>query len=277
MANTLTLPDILDFTFDALTAAVGVIVIVLAVRVTLTLTLSAHRRALRISIIAAALIVGAQMAEVWADYSRLNTLEDVAGDFAELVAICFVGLALHLMSREEKEEISPLRRAANVDHLTGLASRSFFHRAGERRIELYKRYSLPLACAVLDVDNFKSHNDSYGHKSGDEALRFVARVLRESTRADDVVARYGGEEFVVLMGGDIEDAVEVAERVRQRVEFESIVEDESPLGSSITVSVGVAALTEDTSSLEQLVEAADTELYRAKRAGKNQVAAVGRP
>jgi hypothetical protein len=121
MANALTLPDILDFTFDALTAAVGVIVILLAVRVTLTLTLSAHRRALWISIVAAALIVGAQMAEVWADFSRLNTLEDVAGDFAELVAISFVGLALRLMSRAEKEEISSLRTAANVDHLTGLA------------------------------------------------------------------------------------------------------------------------------------------------------------
>ena len=80
-ANTLTLPDILDFTFDVLTAAVGVIVILLAVRVTLTLTLSAHRRALQISIVAAAFIVGAQMAEVWADFSRLNTLKDVAGDF----------------------------------------------------------------------------------------------------------------------------------------------------------------------------------------------------
>jgi diguanylate cyclase (GGDEF)-like protein len=129
---------------------------------------------------------------------------------------------------------------------------------------------------VLDLDNFKSHNDSYGHTSGDEALRFVARVLRESTRADDVVARYGGEEFVVLMGGNLEDAVEVAERVRQRVEFESLTDDESPLGRSITVSVGVAVLTDDVSNLDELLETADDELYRAKRAGKNQVAAMGR-
>jgi diguanylate cyclase (GGDEF)-like protein len=168
-----------------------------------------------------------------------------------------------------------LRRAANVDHLTGLASRSFFHRAGERRIELYKRNGLPLACAVLDVDNFKSYSDSFGHKSGDEALRCVARVLRESTRADDVVARYGGEEFVVLMGGNIEDAIEVAERVRHGVEHESIAENETLLGSSVTVSVGWAALTEDVSSLEHLVEKADDELYRAKREGKNRVAAAG--
>ena len=276
MGDVLTLPHIFETSFDALTAVVGVIVILLALRVAPTLTLSAHRRALQISIVAAALITSAQMAEVWADFSRLSTIEDAAADLAELAAISAVGLALRLMSRAEKEEISSLRRAADVDDLTGLSSRSFFRRAAERRIELYKRNSLPLACAVLDVDNFKSYNDSYGHNSGDEALRRVGRVLRESTRADDLVARYGGEEFVVLMGGDIEDAIEVAERVRRTVEVENVTEDEASLDSSITVSVGVAALTEDTSTLEQLVETADGELYRAKRAGKNQVAAVGR-
>jgi diguanylate cyclase (GGDEF)-like protein len=220
--------------------------------------------------------MAAQMAEALADFSRLSTLEDIAADVAELVALCFVGLALHQIARAEKEEIAPLRKAADVDHLTGLVSRSFFHRAAERRIDLYKRNELPLACAVLDVDDFKSYNDRYGHGSGDEVLRCVGRVLRESTRADDVVARYGGEEFVVLMGGNMEDAIEVAERVRHGVEHESVTENGTLLGSAVTVSVGVAALTEDESSLEQLVEKADDELYRAKRAGKNRVAAVGR-
>jgi diguanylate cyclase (GGDEF)-like protein len=276
MANALALPHIFEIAFDALTAAVGGLVILLALRVGPALTLSAHRLALRISIVAAVLITAAQVAEVLAVFSRLSTLEDAAADIAELIAVCFLGLALHQMGRAEKEEIAPLRRAADVDHLTGLVNRSFFHRAAERRIELYKRNGLPLACAVLDVDDFKSYNDRYGHGSGDEALRRVGRVLRESTRADDVVARYGGEEFVVLMGGDIEDAIEVAERVRQGVEHESVTENGALLGSAVTVSVGVAALTEDVSSLEQLVEKADDELYRAKRAGKNRVAAAGR-
>jgi diguanylate cyclase (GGDEF)-like protein len=245
-------------------------------RVAPALTLSSHRLALRISIVAAVLIIAAQMAEVVADFSRVSTIEDAAADVAELISVCFVGLALHLIGRAEKVEISSLRRAADVDHLTGLVSRSYFHRAAERRIELYKRNGLPLACAVLDVDNFKSYNDRYGHGSGDEALRCVGRVLRESTRADDVVARYGGEEFVVLMGGNLEDAIEVAERVRHSVENESVTENETSLGSSVTVSVGVAALTEDVSSLKQLVEKGDDELYRAKRAGKNRVAAAER-
>jgi diguanylate cyclase (GGDEF)-like protein len=276
MANVLFLPHIFEIAFDALTAAVGGLVILLALRVAPALTLSAHRLALRISIVAAVLITAAQLAEVLAVLSRLSTVEDAAADVAELIAVCFVGLALHQMGRAEKEEISPLRRAADVDHLTGLVSRSYFHRAAERRIELYKRNGLPLACAVLDVDDFKSYNDSYGHGSGDEALRCVGRVLHESTRADDVVARYGGEEFVVLMGGNIEDAIEVAERVRHGVEHESVTGNGLLSGSAITVSVGVAALTVDVSSLEQLVEKADDELYRAKRAGKNRVAAAGR-
>jgi diguanylate cyclase (GGDEF)-like protein len=275
MANVLASPHIFEIAFDALTAAVGGLVVLLALRVGPALTLSAHRLALRISIVAAVLITAAQLAEVLAVFSRQSTVEDAAADVAELIAVGFVGLALHQMGRAEREEISPLRKAADVDHLTGLVSRSFFHRAAERRIELYRRNGLPLACAVLDVDDFKSYNDSYGHGSGDEALRCVGRVLHESTRADDVVARYGGEEFVVLMGGNIEDAIEVAERVRRGVEHESMTGNGTPLGSAVTVSVGVAALTEDVSSLEQLVEKADDELYRAKRAGKNRVAASG--
>jgi len=139
MANALALPHIFEISFDALTAAVGGLVILLALRMAPALTLSAHRLALRISIVAAALIIAAQMAEVLADFSRLSTTEDATADVGELISLCFVGLALHLIRRAEKEEISSLRKAADVDHLTGLVSRSFFHRAAERRIELYKR------------------------------------------------------------------------------------------------------------------------------------------
>ncbi|CAN5728566.1 hypothetical protein BH18ACT11_BH18ACT11_05480 [soil metagenome] len=95
---------------------------------------------------------------------------------------------MRLMGRAEKEEVFFLRKAANVDDLTGLRSRSYFHRAAARRMELYRRNGLPLACTVLDVDDFRSYNDRYGHGSGDRALRCVGRVLRESARADDLVA-----------------------------------------------------------------------------------------
>jgi diguanylate cyclase (GGDEF)-like protein len=91
-----------------------------------------------------------------------------------------------------------------------------------------------------------------------------------------LVARYGGDEFVML-GGSVQDAIKVAERVREKVEFECLPqEEEASLGSSLTVSVGVATLGEDTATLQRLIRAADEELYRAKAAGKNRVAAVER-
>ncbi len=133
---------------------------------------------------------------------------------------------------------------------------SLFRRAAARRIELSKNNDLPLSCAVIDVDDFKPYNDRYGHQAGDEALRCVARVLRESARADDLSARYGGEEFVLLMSSDVEDAVEVAERVRRVVEYECSPERDASLSCQITVSLGIASLAADTQTLEQLIEAA---------------------
>ena len=276
MAITLSLQNILELTFNALTAATGIVVIILGLRITSQLTLSTHRRALWISFGAVALIVASNLATVWANFSRISTFKDVGGAVAEMVAVCSVGWAVRLLNRAEKEEVSPLRRKANTDGLTGLANREFFHRAAKRRMELYERNGLPLTCAILDVDDFKFYNDTYGHEGGDTVLRCLAGVLGECTRADDLVARYGGDEFVMLLGGSLEDAIKVAERVCGKVEFECVPREEATLGGSLTVSVGVASLGEDTATLQGLIRAADEELYRAKSAGKNRVAASGR-
>lgn len=273
--ESLTLHQILEAVFGLLGAAIGVIVIVLALRIAPVLTLVAHKRALRIVVGAALLVVAAELIGVLGPLFRASTFTDVVEELAELVAISSGGLVLYLMSRSEREELAFLRHSAEVDDLTGLSSRPFFLRAAARRIEFSEANGLPLACVVLDVDGFKVYNDSYGHRAGDEALRGVARVLRKSARADDLVTRFGGDEFIVLMGGNVEDAVEVAERVRQRLESEYTPERDSSFRCRVTGSLGVATLTEATRTLDQLIDAADGAMYRAKRADTNRICVVG--
>jgi predicted signal transduction protein with EAL and GGDEF domain len=197
---------ILEASFGLLSTVASIVVFLLALRIAPMLTLVSHRCAMRIFVVAAVLIVGSELAGVLELFFRISTLADVTSELAELFAISSGGFVLYLMSRAEQEEVATLRRSANVDELTDLSSRSFFRRAAARRVELSKRNDLPLICAVLDMDGFKPYNDRYGHEAGDEALRCVARALRESVRADDLVARYGGEEYILLTSGDADDA-----------------------------------------------------------------------
>ncbi len=262
----------LEVAFDLLTAAVGAVAVVLLLRADPLLSLSKRARTLRLAgVVVAVILVASQAAEVWAAFSRVSTPEDALGEGSDLFVLCAVAFALYLRGREEERELSDLSRAAHLDHLTALSNRASFHRAAQRRMGLYEGASLPLACVLLDVDDFKSYNDRHGHARGDEALRCVARALLGATRADDLVARYGGDEFVALVGGGIEDAVGVAERTRRAVEVGCVPELEASLPRPVTVSAGVAPLTEETGTLERLVEAADGALYRAKEGGKNRV------
>ena len=162
-----------------------------------------------------------------------------------------------------------MRHSANVDGLTGLSNRSYFERAARRRVEHATENGTPLSCVLLDVDDFKAYNDNHGHDAGDEVLCCVAQIMRESARADDLIGRYGGEKFVLLLNGDAEGALEVAERIREAVEKECMPED--PLGRPITVSLGVVSFSEETKSLERLIALADAEMYHSKKTGKNRV------
>jgi diguanylate cyclase (GGDEF)-like protein len=264
-------PRVMEIGFDALSVAAGLFVVALALRKASAFTLSAHRQALRVLAAAAVIVVASEIIGIASALTGPSTLTDAAEEFAELVAISAAAAVLHYLSRVEREEISPLRRSADVDELTGLGSRSFFERAAGRRVEQAMDNGTPLACVLLDVDDFKAYNDSHGHGAGDEILRCVAKILRESARADDLVGRYGGEEFVLLVNGEVGDARKVAERIRRAVQKECVPQDGNILERPTTVSLGVVPLSEETKSLDRLIAMADAEMYRSKKTGKNRV------
>ena len=158
--------------------------------------------------------------------------------------------------------------AAFMDHLTGLANRRRFERQLEREIARTARYEHPFCLLLLDIDNFKTVNDTFGHTAGDEALRCLGRTLREETRDIDLAARIGGEEFAVILAEtDRRGGLEVAERLRQSIKTMPI-----PVAGHITASFGVAECPFHAQNTRDLMSGVDVALYDAKRAGRDRVA-----
>jgi diguanylate cyclase (GGDEF)-like protein len=161
---------------------------------------------------------------------------------------------------------------AMQDALTGLRNRRHFMPAAQRELDLAIRHRQPLAVMVLDVDHFKSINDSVGHLGGDEVLVQVANRCRQALRTSDLLARWGGEEFIMLLPNTpLAQARQLAERVREMLLAPpSIMVN----GQSVTVTASLGAagvFPGQTSTLEELVRRADTALYLAKSAGRDQV------
>jgi diguanylate cyclase (GGDEF)-like protein len=174
------------------------------------------------------------------------------------------------VSIENVELHETVQRQAVTDELTGLSNHRRFQEALGSELERARRFDTGIGLVMLDVDNFKQVNDTYGHQVGDRVLQEVARVLRTESREVDEPARYGGEELaVILPAADLEGAYGLAERVRAGIEALAIpIEGSDPLG--VTASFGVAALPESASDQGSLIAAADGALYAAKRAGKNR-------
>ena len=168
---------------------------------------------------------------------------------------------------EFKAYLDSCEEAAFTDHLTGLANRRRFERQLEREVGRVLRFERPFTLLMIDIDNFKSLNDTFGHDVGDDAIRRISRVLREGTRGIDLAARIGGEEFAVLLVETNQTAgMEVAERLR--VAIKAL---ETPSGGFITASFGVAECPTDAQTASGILKAADVALYEAKRNGRDRV------
>ncbi|MGD9570855.1 MAG: diguanylate cyclase [Thermoleophilia bacterium] len=163
--------------------------------------------------------------------------------------------------------VDDIRRQSLTDGLTGIANRRSFDIELARRLAEGARSGAPVALCMVDIDHFKSFNDTFGHQAGDEAIATVAAVLARTCRAGDIPARYGGEEMaLILPGAGEEEALMVGERVRAAIAA-------TPVGPrAVSVSVGVA-VSRGGCSPEVLVEAADRALYEAKEGGRNRVVA----
>jgi diguanylate cyclase (GGDEF)-like protein len=163
-----------------------------------------------------------------------------------------------------------LRRQATIDELTGLSNHRHLQQALDEELERSRRFPAPLSLLILDIDDFKSVNDTHGHLQGDLVLREVAAAVRSHCRRVDEPARYGGEELAVMLRGTrIDGAHSAGETIRRAIEALRIP---LPSGGAIrvTASVGVAELDRHEISKNRLIAAADAALYEAKRSGKNR-------
>jgi len=167
----------------------------------------------------------------------------------------------------DKEEYRDLQKTSMFDELTRIHNRRYILEALTNEYVRSKRSNIPFSVAILDIDNFKYYNDSFGHLVGDKVLVEVGKLIKDSVRQMDLAGRYGGDEFIILFPETVESsAVVIAERVRRKIQ-------ESALKyAPIRVSIGVAC-SSGKGSLDEVITLADKALYRAKAIGRNKVCA----
>jgi diguanylate cyclase len=163
-----------------------------------------------------------------------------------------------------------LEKISRIDGLTGLYNRRFWEEQFVMEYKRDKRSESPSSLLMLDIDNFKKVNDTFGHPAGDEVIKKLANIIKKAIRETDIAGRYGGEEFAVILPDTPVANVEfVAERIRRLVEKCVVVYDEDNI--SFTVSIGIAGFKHTYKDSTQWLDMADKSLYQAKAAGKNRV------
>lgn len=187
---------------------------------------------------------------------------DVLKMFNSMLAVAITNASMY----ERIKELS------YTDGMTQLHNYRYFEKRLSEELARAKRNKQGLALLILDVDHFKNYNDTLGHQAGDEALRILSNVLKETARNVDIVCRYGGEEFAVILPNmNMEGAEIFAERVREAVEHEKFPKEEVQPKGHISVSVGVSFFPDHSEEISDLIYKADLALYKAKKDGRNRV------
>lgn len=170
------------------------------------------------------------------------------------------------------KEIEELKALAMTDQLTGLANRRLADAFLTSKIQEVEEFRIPFGVALVDIDNFKSINDTYGHDTGDQVIRMVARSLTGAVNPKDLVVRWGGEEFLIVSAGvDGEQFHQTAELMRMLVETSSVPYNEAAI--SVTISIG-SVFVDQKASQDRIIRMADHLMYRSKAQGKNRVSSA---
>lgn len=157
-------------------------------------------------------------------------------------------------------------KKAVIDYLTGLYNKAYFEEAMDREINQAKRYNREFSLILIDIDNFKQINDTYGHLMGDEVLKTLAKIIQLNVRKEDTMCRLGGEEFaIILPDTSIQGANKVAEKIRQLFNNETLSD------VNLSFSAGISVFPKNGTTKLELIEAADRALYFSKYSGKNKV------
>ncbi len=212
--------------------------------------------------------------EAYVEWINISTIVDENGEIANYVAVFSDITERKRFEQELREANEKLRHLSSVDGLTEIANRRSFDEMYQREWARSVRNETPLSVIMIDIDDFKVFNDTYGHQQGDESLRIVAKTLATTLkRPTDIVARYGGEEFVIVLPQtDLKGAQVVAEQLREQVQALRIPHINSKSSQHLSISLGVASTIPTLeSNQEELLHKADQALYLAKRQGGNRV------
>ncbi len=183
----------------------------------------------------------------------------------------FMAMKEDITERKRLEE--ELQKQSTIDELTGAYNRRQFYRLANAEIKRSNRLHHPLSIALIDIDYFKSVNDTYGHAAGDRVLTSFSQICQQNIRDIDMLARLGGDEFVIILPETTGDQAYIAlERLRQALASRPVEYNDQAI--PVTISCGIASLAGKAESLDQLMERADRALYRAKQAGRNCVSVI---